>query len=95
MASARSVVPVKAAGGTEGLGLDGCGSGRAILRVGNSGIMERMIADLDELRLRIATLPDEEQAAAIFALAVIENGLADEVVDRPSARGESAASSTG
>jgi hypothetical protein len=54
-----------------------------------------MIADLDELRLRIATLPDEEQAAAIFALAVIENGLADEVVDRPSARGESAASSTG
>ncbi len=57
--------------------------------------MERMIADLDELRERIATLPEEEQAAAIFALAVFENGLADEVIDRASAFGEQAASSAG
>jgi hypothetical protein len=38
--------------------------------------MERMIADLDGLRERIATLPEEEQAAAIFALAVFEDELA-------------------
>lgn len=53
--------------------------------------MERMIADLDELRERISAWPEEEQAAAIFALAVIEDELAGEVIDRPSTPGERAA----
>lgn len=34
-----------------------------------------MVADLDELRERIFAWPEEEQAAALFALEVIEDEL--------------------
>ena len=40
-------------------------------------IIERMIADLDELRERISAWPEEDQAAALFALEVIEDELED------------------
>jgi len=36
-----------------------------------------MIAELDELRERIARLPEEEQSAALFALGAIENEMDD------------------
>ena len=39
-------------------------------------IMEWMIADLEELRERISGWPEEQQAAALFALEVIEDELA-------------------
>jgi hypothetical protein len=41
-----------------------------------------MSEDLSGLRERIATLPEEEQAAAIFALEAIEDELADQLIER-------------
>jgi hypothetical protein len=42
-----------------------------------------MVADLDELRERISAWPEEERAAALFALEVIEDELEDRT-DKPS-----------
>ncbi len=40
-----------------------------------------MIEELDELRERIASLPEEEQAPALFALEVIEDEQAERASD--------------
>jgi hypothetical protein len=50
-----------------------------------------LIADSDELRERISAWPEEERAAALFALQAIEDELAGEVIDRPSTPSEGAA----
>ena len=40
-----------------------------------------MIGELDELRERIASLPEEEQNAALFALGAIENEMNDRAAE--------------
>jgi hypothetical protein len=49
--------------------------------------MKWMIADLDDLRERLSTWPDEERAAALFALEVIEDEQSSAADDRASTEG--------